>query len=183
MGDQFGWLFGQCFLNEILIEVSYFIFGDEFIVVLVDMYCNGCWVVLLINSLVINDVIVVYVVYVCYCLVLLCGGVEVYELQVNVCVCCYYVWLVCGWGCFKFSLYIKVMVFDCKELFVGLFNLDLCLVNVNMEMGYYVDSEVLVGEVVVFVEEGMVFQNSYWVMSDDQGLLWGVGDEWGLVQY
>jgi len=41
----------------------------------------------------------------------------------------------------------------------------------------------LAGEVAAFVEEGMAPQNSYRVTSDDQGLLWGAGDERGPVQY
>jgi len=183
MGDQLGRLLGQRSLNEILIEASYFIPGDEFTAALADMHRNGCRVALLTNSLATNDVIAAHAAYARYRPALLRGGVEVHELQANARARRHHARLLRGRGRSKSSLHTKAMVLDRKELFVGSFNLDPRSVNVNTEMGYYVDSEALAGEVAAFVEEGMAPQNSYRVTSDDQGLLWGAGDERGPVQY
>lgn len=183
MGDQLGRLLGQRSLKEILIEASYFIPGDEFTAALAGMHRNGCRVALLTNSLATNDVIAAHAAYARYRPALLRGGVEVHELQANASARRHHARLLRGRGRSKSSLHTKAMVLDRKELFVGSFNLDPRSVNVNTEMGYYVDSEALAGEVAAFVEEGMAPQNSYRVSADDQGLLWGAGEERGPVQY
>ena len=135
------------------------------------------------NSLATNDVIAAHAAYARYRPALLRGGVEVHELQANARAHRHHARLLRGRGRSKSSLHTKAMVLDRQELFVGSFNLDPRSVNVNTEMGYYVDSEALAGEVAAFVEEGMAPQNSYRVSSDDQGLLWGAGNEQGPVQY
>ncbi len=183
MGDQLGRLLGQRSLSEILIEASYFIPGDDFTAALADLHRNGCRVALLTNSLATNDVIAAHAAYARYRPALLRGGVEVHELQANARAHRHHARLLRGRGRSKSSLHTKAMVLDRQELFVGSFNLDPRSVNVNTEMGYYVDSEALAGEVAAFVEEGMAPQNSYRVSSDDQGLLWGAGNEQGPVQY
>lgn len=42
------------------------------------------------------------------------------------------------------SLYVKFMVIDEKQVFIGLFNFDFCFVNLNIEIGVLLNSLLLV---------------------------------------
>lgn len=47
-------------------------------------------------------------------------------------------------GNFGVSLYVKIFSIDGKMVFIGFFNFDLCLILFNIEMGFVIESEMLV---------------------------------------
>lgn len=183
MGNQLARRLGERRLNEILIETSYFIPGDRFVAALRALHRRGCRIALLTNSLATNDVIAAHAAYARYRPALLDAGVEVHELRPNPHTRGHRARLLRGRGRSKASLHSKAMVLDRSELFVGSFNLDPRSVNLNTEMGYYINSGLLAAQVAAFIEEGMAPQSSYRVEIDDQGLAWGAGDERGPVRY
>lgn len=174
MGDQLAGLLARRSLREILFEASYFIPGDAFVRALGQLHRSGCRVALLTNSLATNDVIAAHAAYARYRPELLRAGVEVHELQPNARAMLRQTHLFHGRS--KASLHTKAMVLDRRELFVGSFNLDPRSMNLNTEMGYYLNSEALAEEAATFVEEGMAPQSSYRVMLDEGKLIWGGGD-------
>lgn len=105
---------------------------------------NGIWVWVLINLLLVNDVVIVYVFYKKYCCGLFENGVKLYEFKFYIEwekyiwyeVVIGYVILVKGWSFLWF--YVKFFDIDGK-VFVGLFNFDLCLVYLNIEVGLVVE--------------------------------------------
>lgn len=176
MGDQLARLLSQRHLNEILIEASYFIPGDDFVAALGGFHRRGCRVALLTNSLATNDVIAAHAAYSRYRRDLVEAGIELHELQPNARAFFRQTRLIRGRS--KASLHTKAMVLNREELFVGSFNLDPRSVNLNTEMGYYVCSSELAGQAAAFVEEGMAPQNSYRVALDNGRLLWaGDGED------
>ena len=183
IGDQLAKRLGERRLSEILIETSYFIPGDRFVAALKALHQRGCRIALLTNSLATNDVIAAHAAYARYRTALLDAGVEVHELRPNPHTRGHRARLLRGRGRSKASLHSKAMVLDRSELFVGSFNLDPRSVNLNTEMGYYINSDELAGRVAAFIEEGMAPQSSYRVEIDDDGLVWGAGDERGPVRH
>ena len=177
MGDQLARLLERRPLREILIEVSYFIPGDDFVCALGRLHQGGCRVALLTNSLATTDVIAAHAAYARYRPALLRAGVEVHELQADARAMRRQVRLLRSHS--KASLHTKAMVLDRHELFVGSFNLDPRSVNLNTEMGYYVNSAALASEAAAFVEEGMAPRSSYRVTLEERRLVWGGGDRHG----
>lgn len=56
-------------------------------------------------------------------------------------------------------------------LFVGLMNIDLCFIGLNIEMGLIICSLVLLDVVVKLFDE-LVCDSVYWVINDDGYLCW-----------
>lgn len=181
MGDQLARLLERRSLREILIEASYFIPGDDFVRTLGLLHQGGCRVALLTNSLATNDVIAAHAAYARYRPALLRAGVEVHELQADARAMRRQARLLRGHS--KASLHTKAMVLDRQELFVGSFNLDPRSVNLNTEMGYYVNSAALASEAAAFVEEGMAPQSSYRVALEEGKPVWGGGNWHGPFRY
>lgn len=173
----------QCDVQMILL---YFIFGDDGIVFFIGLVKCGVCVQVFINLLVFIDEFVVYVGYLCYWLLLLCGGVQLYEL----CFVLGVKQLVIDVGkFFGVSLYVKVIVVDVYEVFIGLMNMDECFKLFNIEMGIIVDNVLLVEVVECYFDDVICFISVWCVMFDliklvvDVGLCWQ-GDEGGqLVIY
>src|SRR5699024_7761568 len=83
LGNQLARLFGDSLAKEILIEVGYFIPGDDFVRALGRIHAAGGRVALLTNSLATNDVIAAHAAYARYRRDVVRAGVEVHELRPN----------------------------------------------------------------------------------------------------
>lgn len=66
-----------------------------------------------------------------------------------------------------FSLHAKTVVVDSNELFVGTFNLDPRSVNLNTETGVIIHSEKIAKQVEAAINEDMLPQNSWNILTDD----------------
>ncbi len=69
----------------------------------------------------------------------------------------------------KAALHAKVVVFDRKDVFIGSFNLDPRSADINTEAGLYVESPELAAQVIAWMDEGVLPQNSYQVLLDEDG--------------
>ena len=69
-------------------------------------------------------------------------------------------------------------------MFVGSYNLDPRAAEINTEMGLYVESPELAGQVVAYMAEGVLPENSYRVQLDDDGnLVWITEKDGQEVRY
>jgi putative cardiolipin synthase len=65
------------------------------------------------------------------------------------------------------------MVLDRKAVYIGSFNLDPRSSSINTEAAIYVESPELAEQVIAFMDEGVLPENSYRVLLDEEGdLLW-----------
>ena len=67
----------------------------------------------------------------------------------------------------KAALHAKAIVFDRQDAFTGSFNRDLRSGDINTEAGLYVESPELAEQVIAWMDEGVLPENSYRVLLDD----------------
>lgn len=72
----------------------------------------------------------------------------------------------------KSALHTKAMVFDRKDVFIGSFNLDPRSGELNTEAGLYVESPEIASQVVSYMDQGVLPENSYRVQIKDGALRW-----------
>jgi putative cardiolipin synthase len=73
----------------------------------------------------------------------------------------------------KAALHTKAIVFDRESIFIGSFNLDPRSASINTEAGLYVESPELAAQVIAYMDDGVLPENSYRVLLDDEGdLVW-----------
>ena len=109
------------------------------------------------NSLVSNDVLAAHADagHANYRKQLLEMGVEMYKLRADSAV------IQKTWsGDSKAGLHTKAMVFDQESLFIGSYNLDPRSANINTEAGLYVESPELAAQLLAYMDEGVMPENS-----------------------
>jgi putative cardiolipin synthase len=151
--------------TDLLIESPYFIPRERGIERMADLHDRGVRIRVLTNSLASNDVPAAHAGYAGRRKQVLQSGVELYELRADA-------------GAIKkhsayfganSALHAKVMVFDRKDVFVGSFNLDPRSADINTEAGLYVESPELARQVIAWMDEGVLPENSYRVLVDEDG--------------
>ena len=166
--------------TDLLIESPYFIPRDRGIDRMADLHDRGVRIRVLTNSLMSNDVPAAHAGYAGRRRQVLESGVELYELRADA-------------GAIqnrtadagaKSALHAKVMVFDRKDVFVGSFNLDPRSADINTEAGLYVESPELAHQVIAWMDEGVLPENSYRVFLDAEGdLQWVAKQEGKTVRF
>ena len=167
-------------LEEVLIiESAYFVVGDRGVETFKKLIDRGIKVRILTNSLVSNDVLAAHAGHAEYRKALLQAGAEIYELRPDSEV------IKKTWSGKPMSgLHTKAMVFDNETLFIGSFNLDPRSGIQNTEAGLYVESPELAAQVLAYMEEGVLPQNSYHLQLDANGdLLWTTIENGVEVRY
>ena len=174
----------QTLQKELLIESAYFVVRKRGIEAVKKMVEKGLRVRILTNSLASNDVVAAHGGYASGRKQLIENGAEIYELRPDA---------VSGTvkekslfigGESKAALHTKAIVFDRESVFVGSYNLDPRAAEINTEMGLYVESPELAGQVVAYMDEGVLPENSYRVQLDEDGnLVWITEKDGQEVRY
>jgi putative cardiolipin synthase len=73
-------------------------------------------------------------------------------------------------------------VFDRKDVFIGSLNLDPRSGDINTEAGLYIESPELAAQVIAYMDEGVLAQNSYRVLLDADGDLYWVTETDGKAE-
>ncbi|MCD6269314.1 MAG: phospholipase D family protein [Deltaproteobacteria bacterium] len=165
--------------EALIIESAYFVVGDNSVARVKELVDNGVRVRVLTNSLASNDVLAAHAGHANYRKELLEVGAEVYEFRVDSSV------IKKTWkGESKAGLHTKALVFDNETLFIGSFNLDPRSANINTEAGLYVESLELAAQVLAYMDEGVLPENSYRLMLDENdNLVWITEDDGVEVRY
>jgi len=160
--------------TELLIESPYFVPRDRAIERLKELHDQGVRVRVLTNSLASNDVLAAHGGYADRRKQVLRSGVALYELRADAGVIKK---RIAFFGA-KAALHAKVLVFDRKDVFIGSLNLDPRSSDINTEAGLYVESPELAAQVVAWMDEGVLPENSYRVRLDADGTLsWVTKDD------
>ena len=165
--------------SSLIIESAYFVVGDRGVASLEKLVKRGVSVRVLTNSLVSNDVLAAHAGHANYREDLLRGGIELYELRADSGV------VRKGWkGESRAGLHTKAMAFDGESLFIGSFNLDPRSANINTEAGLYVESPELTAQLLAYMAEGVLPENSYQLVLDEDGdLQWITQIDGGEVRF
>jgi len=165
--------------EALIIESAYFVIGDGGVARAKELIDKGVRVRVFTNSLVSNDVLAAHAGHANYRKQLLEAGVEVYELRADSGI------IKKTWsGDSKAGLHTKAMVFDNNSLFIGSYNLDPRSANINTEAGLYVESPELAVQLLAYMDEGILPENSYRLMLDEDGdLIWITEDDGIEVRY
>jgi putative cardiolipin synthase len=174
----------QTLEKEVLIESAYFVVRERAIEAAKKMVEKGVRIRILTNSLASNDVVAAHGGYASGRKQLIENGAEIYELRPDA---------VSGTvkekslfigGKSKAALHTKAIVFDRESVFVGSYNLDPRAAEINTEMGLYVESPELAGQVIAYMDEGVLPENSYRVQLDEDGnLVWITEKDGQEVRY
>ncbi len=156
--------------SELLIEVPYFVVRDRGLAAVKSMRERGVHIRVLTNSLASNDVLAAHAGHAEKRKELIAAGVELYELRADPAVKKESFHLS---GSSRSSLHCKAFVFDRKDVFIGSLNLDPRSGDINTEAGLYIESPELAAQVISYMNEGVLPQNSYRVLLDaDNHLYW-----------
>jgi len=167
-------------VRQFFVESAYYVARDRGVEAVEALHRRGVRVRVLTNSLASNDVLAAHAGYSERRNALVENGVELYELRPDA-------------GSVKqrilshrskAALQTKAIVFDGKDVFIGSFNLDPRSGDINTEAGLSVESAELAERVIAYVDEGVLPQNSYRVLLDeDDDLVWVTEDNGREVRY
>jgi cardiolipin synthase C len=85
-------------------------------------------------------------------------------------------------GSAQSTLHCKAYVFDRKDVFIGSRNLDPRSGDINTEARLYIESPELAAQVIAYMDEGVLPQNSYRVLLDADGDLYWVTETNGKTE-
>ncbi len=163
--------------EEVLIESAYFVPGDRGVSTATELVERGVKLRILTNSLASNDVVAAHSGHAKFRKQLVENGVDLYELrpdpgsekQPSIVTL----------GESEASLHTKALVFDRESVFIGSFNLDPRSANINTEAGLYVESPELAKQVAEYMDIGVLPENSYKIMLEEDGQLYWLTKENG----
>ena len=156
-----------------LIESAYFVIRERGIQVAKKLHEKGVRIRILTNSLASNDVVAAHGGYATGRKQLIENGAEIYELRPDAASGTVTEKRFFAGGRSKAALHTKAVVFDRESVFIGSYNLDPRAAEINTEAGVYVESPELAQQVVAYMDEGVLPENSYRVELDDGGnLVW-----------
>jgi putative cardiolipin synthase len=165
--------------SELLIEVPYFVSRERGLEAVKRLHDRGVRIRVLTNSLASNDVLAAHAGHAEHRKELIAAGVELYELRSEPAVKKRTFYLS---GSARSSLHNKVMVFDRKDVFIGSLNLDPRSGDINTEAGLYIESPELAAQVIVYMDKGVLPENSYRVQLDEDGDLYWVTETQGKTE-
>jgi len=170
--------------NELLIESAYFVLRERGIQVAKKLHEKGVRIRILTNSLASNDVVAAHGGYATGRKQLIENGAEIYELRPDAASGTVTEKRYFAGGKSKAALHTKAIVFDREFVFIGSYNLDPRAAEINTEAGVYVESPELAQQVVAYMDEGVLPENSYRVELDDGGnLVWITEKDGQEVRY
>ena len=173
--------------RDVLIEVAYFVPGEERVRVYRELLDRGVRMRVLTNSLGSIDQVPAFAGYARYRHLLLSDGVELYELKADAKSGKRYWAFLASKS--RATLHTKAAVYDRKMAWVGSFNSDPRSRKVNTEMGMMIHSRLLAQLVTEFIETGMQPDNSYKLTINERGrdpgerLIWTAEVDGEKVQY
>jgi putative cardiolipin synthase len=174
----------QTLEKELLIESAYFVVRERAVEATKKMVEKGVRVRILTNSLASNDVVAAHGGYASGRKQLIENGAEIYELRPDAVSRTVTEKRVFAGGKSKAALHTKAIVFDRESVFIGSYNLDPRAAEINTEAGLYVESPELARQVVAYMDEGVLPENSYRVELDDDGdLVWITEKDGQEVRY
>lgn len=166
--------------HELHIESAYFVTREKAVETVRKLQERGVRVRVLTNSLASNDVVAAHAGHAKRRDKLIANGVELYEFRPDS-------------GTIeksilseesKAALHTKAIVFDREAVFIGSFNLDPRSASINTEAALYVESPELAAQVIEYMDEGVLPQNSYRVLLDANGdLVWVTETDGREVRY
>jgi putative cardiolipin synthase len=170
--------------QEMLIESAYFVILPPGVEGAQNLLERGGRIRVLTNSLASNDVVAAHAGYAKTRKELIESGVEMYELRPDA-------GLSAGKHAGKAdadpaiaALHTKAIVFDREWAFIGSFNLDPRSASINTEVALLVQSPELAQQLAAFMDEGVLPENSYRVIIDEDGdLIWITEDGGTEVRY
>ena len=165
--------------SELLIEVPYLVVRRRGLEAVKRLRDRGVRIRILTNSLSSNDVLAAHAGYAERRAELLAAGVELYELRSDPAIKKSTLSLS---GSGRSTLHAKVMVFDRKDVFIGSLNLDPRSGDINTEAGLYIESPELAAQVIAYMDEGVLPQDTYRVLLDADGDLYWVTETDGKTQ-
>jgi putative cardiolipin synthase len=165
--------------SELLIEVPYFVVREQGLAAVARLRDRGVRIRVLTNSLASNDVLTAHAGHARHREELVAAGVELYELRSDPAV---KKRAIHSTGSARSSLHCKAIVFDRKDLFIGSLNLDPRSADINTEAGLYIESPELATQLIAYMDEGVLPQNSYRVLLDADGNLYWVTETGGRVE-
>jgi len=169
--------------SELVLISPYFVPGKEGVKIFGELQERGIRVRIVTNSLASTDATSVHSGYARYRKGLLKKGIEIYEMKPEP-----------GdkdkeerrrlIGSSRGSLHAKVYIFDRSSVFVGSRNTDPRSRQINTEIGIFVESSEIAGQVVGLFENGTMPQYCFKVtLSDDSRLIWKTQEEGREVVY
>jgi cardiolipin synthase C len=174
----------QTLEKELLIESAYFVIRERGIQVAKKLHEKGVRIRILTNSLASNDVVAAHGGYASGRKQLIENGAEIYELRPDAVSGTVTEKRVFAGGRSKAALHTKAIVFDRESVFIGSFNLDPRASEINTEAGIYVESPELARQVIAYMDEGVLPENSYRVELDEDGnLVWITEKDGQKVRY
>jgi cardiolipin synthase C len=174
----------QTLEKELLIEVAYFVSREKGVQEAKKLHEKGVRVRMLTNSLASNDVLPAHAGYAKRRKELIENGVELYELRPDAVSGTVKDKKLFAVGKSKAALHTKAIVFDRESVFIGSFNLDPRAAEINTEAGLYIESPELAQQVIAYMDEGVLPQNSYRVELDEDGdLVWITEKDGEEVRY
>ena len=173
--------------KELIIYSPYFVPGKEGVEFFKSLTDRGVRVRILTNSLASNDVSVVHAGYAKYRRDLIRNGLELYELRPDARSVKRNWSLVAGRS--KASLHTKAFVADGEVVVIGSFNVDPRSTALNTEIVIVVESPELAAQVLTYMDEGILPENSYRVVLEadaetgTERLVWITEIEGETVRY
>ena len=166
--------------KELRIESAYFVSLDRGVEVARALHERGVRVRVLTNSLVANDVLAAHAGYAKRRRQLLEAGVELYELRPDPGPVDQKIVSMKA----QSALHTKAIVFDRKDVFIGIYNLDPRSAAINTEAGIYLESPEIAAKVIDYMDEGIDPHNAYRLTLDDRGdLKWTIDLNGEIIEY
>nr|WP_320014103.1 phospholipase D family protein [uncultured Desulfobacter sp.] len=131
-----------------------------------DLVDKGVRVVVLTNSLASTNHVPVHAAYARYRKDVIDAGAELYEIRANAAQSLLYD----EDGPEHLTLHTKAVLIDSKKIFVGSLNLDPRSIQLNAEMGIFIESEAMVSEMMANIDE-ILGTIAYRVLKNDKGSL------------
>ncbi len=154
--------------REIIIITPYFVPGTQGVEIITEWLKRGVRVVVVTNSLASTNHVPVHSGYARYRKQLLQAGAELYEVKADAVLDKGEL----GTNADSRTLHTKAVVFDRSVLFIGSLNFDPRSIDINTEMGVFIESAPAAGGLAEAVMRDVV-DSTYWVELDDrQNLVW-----------
>jgi putative cardiolipin synthase len=168
--------------EELLVETPYFVLPAGAQATVKALHERNVRIRVLTNSLASNDMLPAHSGYAKTRRRLLENGMELYELRPDTDA------FRPGWsflsGRSPAALHTKAMAFDAEAVFIGSFNLDPRSAVINTEAGLYIESPELAERLIVYMQSGVVPDNSYRVLLDPNGeIAWETVRDGKRVRY
>lgn len=162
--------------DSVSIVTAYLVPDDEFMALVEELKGRGVSVRIVTNSLATNNHMLAHTSYRRWRRRLIAAGVELYELRADADLLSIHSLPENDAG--FLGLHSKAAVVDDRRAFVGSPNIDPRSLNINLEIGYFVEGEELAARLQSLIDRNVAPENAWRVTMDSQGWLkWTNSDE------